>query len=74
MSQNKPKVSQKSLEMSGTGLARAYRETGQMSRPASRPGTPVPLSQDRRFDGWLAGATEAQQAAWEERQKKAGKA
>ena len=31
-------------------------------------------TKDRRFDGWLAGATAEQQAAWEERQKKAGKA
>jgi len=43
-------------------------------RPGSRPvPSPSRLGGDRRFDGWLAGATAEQQAAWKERQKKAGK-
>lgn len=67
MSHQSRKVSQNSRKVSGTGLARALRETGQMSRPASRPGTSVPLSQQQRFAGWLAAATPAQVEAWKRR-------
>ena len=67
MSRRSRKVSQNAPEMSGTGHARALRETGHLSRPASRPGTTVPLSQQQRFASWLAAATPAQVEAWKRR-------
>ena len=67
MSQKPRKVSQNGGGNVRDDTRARIRETGQMSRPASRPGTSVPLSQGQRFASWLAGATEAQVEAWKRR-------
>ena len=68
MSQKRRNLSQNEQEMSGTGQKFSLRETGHLSRPALRPGTNVPLSQNQRFAGWLAGASPEQAKRWERMQ------
>lgn len=67
------RVSQKGSEVSQKQAGNVRDRTrarvkgmGHLSRPTSCPGTTVPCPKtDRRFDGWLSGATAEQQAAWE---------
>lgn len=66
MSQNTSKLSQKQAGNVRDGTRARVKGMGHLSRPTSCPGTTVPCpNAERRFDGWLAGATAEQQAAWE---------